>query len=79
MAKEFLAILNTEKWAQCKSGELQEFQTSNWSDNAITLVTREDPTLHQNGYESFARFDVIATDRRCSGSCCTGRTGWTAR
>lgn len=61
-AVDYIALINSDTWATCQVGKLQQVQTNAGSNNVVTLKTRDEPTLNQNGFESYAEFDVSAPD-----------------
>lgn len=61
-ATEYIGIVNTDDWAPCRAAQLQQFQTDNGYDFTVTVATRESSTLHQNGFDSYAEFDITAPD-----------------
>jgi hypothetical protein len=58
----YIALINSEAWGTCQVGKLQEIQDNAGSTNVVKLATRTEPTLNQNGFESYAEFDVVGTD-----------------
>ena len=62
VAVEYIDLINSDAWGTCQVGKLQEVQDNAGSTNVVKLATRDDPTLNQNGFESYAEFDVVGTD-----------------
>ncbi len=62
LAMEYVALINTDVWATCYAAQLQKFQTDNGKDYVVTVATRDDSTLNQGGFESYAEFDITAVD-----------------
>ena len=62
VAIDYIALINSDAWATCQVGKLQEIQDNAGSTNVVKLVTRAEPTLNKNGFESYAEFDVVGTD-----------------
>lgn len=60
LAMEYVAILNTEVWATCFAAQLQKFQTDNGYDYVVNVATRDNPSLNQGGFESYAEFDITS-------------------
>lgn len=62
LAMEYVAILNTEVWATCFAAQIQKFQTDNGYDYVVNVATRDDPSLNQGGFESYAEFDITSAE-----------------
>ena len=62
LASEYIDVINSEEWGACRAAQLQQVQTDAGSDHVVKLVTRDEPTLNENGFESYAQFDVAAPD-----------------
>lgn len=61
-AIDYISVVNSDAWATCRAQQFQQFQADNGSDSVVTVATRDEPSLHQNGFESYAQFNVSATD-----------------
>jgi len=62
LATEYIGVVNTDAWGVCRTGQLQQVQVDGGSDNLVTLVTRDNASLNQSGFEGFAEFNVAAPD-----------------
>lgn len=62
LAREYIGVVNTDVWGLCFTGQLQKVQTDAGGTDVVKLVTRAEPTLNQNGFESYAEFDITAPD-----------------
>ena len=60
LAKEYVAIVNLDAWSTCFAGQIQKFQTDSGNDYVVNVATRDNPTLNQGGFESFAQFDITS-------------------
>jgi hypothetical protein len=57
-AVEWLAVVDSDEWAECQRAQLADFQASEGFDVEVQVATREAPELGQQGFESFASFSV---------------------
>lgn len=62
LAMEHVAILNSDVWATCYAAEIQKFQADNGFDKVVSVARRDDPSLNQGGFESFAEFDIASPE-----------------
>ncbi len=61
-AVDYVSVVNSDEWATCRAKEFQKFQTDSGSDTVVTLATRDEPSLNQNGFESYAQFNLSGPD-----------------
>lgn len=61
-AIDFISVVNSAEWGTCRAQQFQKFQADNGSDSVVTVATRDEPSLNQNGFESYAQFNVSAAD-----------------
>ncbi|MEY2583166.1 MAG: hypothetical protein QOE09_3015 [Ilumatobacteraceae bacterium] len=61
-AIDYISVVNTPEWGTCRTRQFQKFQVDNGSDSVVSVATRDEPSLHQNGFESYAQFNVSAAD-----------------
>lgn len=62
LAREYIDLVNTDEWAACRGEQMQQFQDNHGIDSAVTLASRDDPKLHQDGFESFTEFELLDLD-----------------
>lgn len=62
LAMEYVGILNTDAWATCFAAQIQKFQTDNGNDYVVNVATRDNPSLNQGGFESYAEFDITSAE-----------------
>ncbi|HEY0520798.1 MAG TPA: hypothetical protein VGC84_14990, partial [Ilumatobacteraceae bacterium] len=60
LAMEYVAILNSDEWGKCFAGQLQNFQANSGNDYVVNVGTRDNPSLNQGGFESYAEFDITS-------------------
>jgi len=58
LAKEYIDLINSDEWAECRRAEMQQFQDDHGIDSAVTLASRDDPSLHQSGFESYTLYTI---------------------
>lgn len=62
LAMEYVALLNTDAWSSCFAGQIQKFQTDSGNAYVVNVGTRDNPSLGQGGFESFAEFDITSPE-----------------
>jgi hypothetical protein len=61
-AMEYVAIVNTDAWGTCFAGQLQQFQANSGNDYVVSVATRDNPSLSQGGFESYAQFNITSPE-----------------
>ena len=62
LAVEHIGVVNTEVWGACRAGQLQQFQDDNATGATVSITSRDDPSLGQNGFEGFVEFAISGAD-----------------